>query len=342
MSYISRFRYHYGYYRLDKPFRKSGLPSLTSEEKSLIKQTWHGLDFSFLDYTWPRIYKKENGFSPYYLGAFQGNIVRCALNPMRHFFLSIENKAMCDVWFPDIPFPDVLIRCMDGVFYNKDMHIISEKDVKELLSDSKEFVIKPSLNTGCGVGVKKVKIDNLNGDLWTLINDSKPNFIVQKVLQQEEAIADLNSTSLNCCRITSLYINGKYDYSSIMKIGKKGVVCDNWNSSYFIGMDKDGFLFDIGYDIQLNKVKKTDGGRAFSGIKVSGFDKMASLVERCHKNYFPFCGIIGWDVICNQQGNPIVVEANVSAPGLVGEQLVSGPFFEPFVEDICERITGNK
>ena len=46
---------------------------------------------------WPRLlilglyvvkkYKKENGFSPYYLGAFQGNIVRRALNPMRHFFV---------------------------------------------------------------------------------------------------------------------------------------------------------------------------------------------------------------------------------------------------------------
>ena len=66
-------------------------------------------------------------------------------------------------------------------------------------------------------------------------------------------------------------------------------------------------------------------------------------MEKSHKKYFPFCGIIGWDIITNREGAPIVIEANLSVPGLVGEQLVSGPFLEPFVGDICDKLKkGNK
>ena len=59
-------RHHIGFFLVDREtVSKVGhLPRLPSAEKSMITETWKGLALSNLDYTWPRIWKREHGFSP--------------------------------------------------------------------------------------------------------------------------------------------------------------------------------------------------------------------------------------------------------------------------------------
>ena len=330
-------RNHFGFLREDKHLiiKAFKYSHLSHEEKQLLQKTWPGLEFYQMDLMWNCIHKHFCGFSPYYLGAMQAHTVRCTLNPHKQL-ASLENKAMCDVWFPEIPFPEVLVRCFGGVLYDRNMNIISETEALNIIASEQEIIIKPSIDSNCGTGVRKINVRNNKIEEQLLA--SRQNYIVQKVLHQEETISRLNPSSINCCRITSLYINGKFDFSSMLKIGKQGVFVDNWHSSYLIGMTKDGILSDIGFDKQLNIVKMTDNGISFKGMKVPGFGKMIDLVEKSHKHYFPFCGIIGWDILCSADGDPVVVETNLTTPGLVGEQLVSGPFLEPFVGDICDKL----
>lgn len=331
-------RHHFGYFLADKKLRAkaSKFQHLSDEEKKLLQDTWPGLEFYQIDLMWNRIHKHFRSFSPYYLGAAQSDIVRGLLNPYDQL-VSLENKAMCDVWFPEIPFPEVLVRSFDGVLYDKHMNAISEKDAVQIISCENEVIFKPSVGTMCGIGVRKVNVEKLK-EAGSLQYNRSNYFIVQKVLRQEELIARLNPSSINCCRITSLYINGKFDFSAMIKVGMQGSFVDNWRCSYLIGMSKDGKLDNIGFDKQLNIVRTTDNGINFGGMSVPGFGKMVELVEKLHKKYFPFCGIIGWDIIINSDNNPIVIEANLATPGLVGEQLVSGPFLEPFVGDICDKL----
>lgn len=334
-------RHHLGFLRGDySKLKNLNLPRLTKSEMDQLESTWPSLDFYQIDLIWNRVHKKFCGFSPYYLGAYQGDAVRSVYNPLKQL-VSLENKAMCDVWFPNIQFPNVLVRCLNGVLYNKEMCTIDRKKAFDILKDEDAFIIKPSVDSMQGAGVIKMSRNQLN-DIDAVFNQAGKNYIIQTCLHQEETIASLNPTSINCCRITSLYMNGKFDYSPMIKIGKKGSHVDNWHSSYLIGMSKNGVLFDVGYDKKLNVVNTTDNGIKFGGIKVPGFDRMIELVEKCHKQYFPHCGIIGWDIITNSNGIPTVVEVNLTTPGYVGEQLVSGAFFEPFVEEINYRLSQKK
>lgn len=336
MSLLSNFRYHYGFYRLDKPFKKYGLPKLSEYEKRQIRDTWPGLDISELDFTWSRIYKKINGFSPYYLGALWNQDIDRVVNP-RNQVVSLENKALCDIYFPELNFPEPYVRCCNGKLYDKYMNLISIDEAIVILKSKKQFVIKPSIGSMQGKGVRKIFIDKTK-DIKSVIVSAGRDFIAQEVLKQLPLIESLNPTSLNCFRITTMYFNGKFDFATALKIGKKGAERDNWNSSYWVDVDKNGHVGRIAYDYQLNPVEKTDNGFIFKEIFIPSFRSVSAFTEKYHKTYFPNCGIIGWDITIDVEGQVRVIETNLTNPGTQVEQLCSGDFFKPFCNDINEML----
>ena len=335
---LRRFRYHYGFYRLDKPFAIGGLPKLTNDEKRQIREIWKGIDISNLDFTWSRIYKKIRGFSPYYLGALWNQEIDHKVNPTSQV-VALENKALCDVFFPDLNFPKPYVRSLNGSLYDGQMNYINMDDAVRILNGKERFVIKPSVDSMQGKGVTVVDV-NKSSDMETLLKASGKNFIAQEALQQLRIIEELNPTSLNCFRITSMYFNGRFGFAAALKVGKRGATKDNWNSAYWVGVDENGCLLEYGFDYKTDKVYQTDNGIKFQGFKIPSFDHLIEFVEEKHKKYFPHCGIIGWDITIDSEGAVRVIETNLKNPGTQIEQLCSGPFLEPFRDDICKIMTG--
>ena len=318
------------------------LPELTPEEYLLLQKTWPCFKFSKKDVLWARVYKKEFGFDPYYISVgYHSILIKKQLNPYKQI-CSLENKALVDVYFPEIPFPKAYIRCINSILYDKDMNVISFEEAIRILIEKKQFVIKPALFFMQGHGVKKIDLEKVDdvSEKWfkELFQNASKNFIVQEIVIQHPDIARLNPTSLNCCRITSIYLGGKYTYGAMLKIGKKGSNVDNWNSSYLVGINKDGVLNDVGWDDKIHSVTKTDNGIQFGGIKYPHFDSVVSSVEVFHKKFFPQCGVIGWDVFIDDKNQPIVIEANLVIPGITAEQLCSGPFFKDVHDEVVKRI----
>ena len=319
------------------------LPKLTSGEYELLQKTWPCFKFSKKDVLWARVYKKEFGFDPYYISVgYHSILIKKQLNPYKQV-CSLENKALVDIYFPEIPFPQAYIRCINNILYDKDMQVISFEEAVRILEEKKQFVIKPALYAMQGHGVKKVdlqKVETTSIHDWLkiLFHNATRNFIIQEVATQHPDIARLNPTSLNCCRITSIYLGGKYTYGAMLKIGKKGSNVDNWNSSYLVGINKDGVLNNVGWDDKIHSVDRTDNGIQFGGIKYPCFNSIVSSVEHFHKKYFPQCGVIGWDVFIDVNNKPIFIEANLVIPGITAEQLCSGPFFKDVHDEVVKRI----
>ena len=320
---------------------KTDLPKLTAKEMAQYKKVWPSIDLKEKDTIWARVYKKEHGFSPYFVGLYQSCVLREILNPKEQLH-AFDNKAMCDIYFPDIHFAQPYVRRIAGVYYDLKMNLLSLQEAIEIVKSKGEYIIKPALDTMQGKGVAKVVLSGSDNEMEKQIlqsfSEQRKDFIVQKVLKQHPDVERLNPTSINCCRVTTIFINGKFDYSTILKIGKKGAFRDNWNSSYLVGVSKDGVLNDVGYDDSLKKVYNTDNGIKIGGIRLPMFDEMIATVERLHKKYFPNCGMIGWDVIVDDRNEISFIEMNITIPGFVGEQLCCGTFFEPFVDDINARL----
>lgn len=323
------------YFRSTRRFSKLNLPTLTNEEKKLIKRTWPGITIIPFDYVCARVFKKIHGFSPYYLAPTWYNEMRKSFNPKNQLY-ALENKALCDVYFPDITFPRVFVRGLNGSFYDSDMNYISKERALDLLKRTSGFMIKPAIGTMKGEGVRKIdpQVDNLE----VVLNEAGPNFIAQEVLVQAEEISRLNPSSLNCFRVTTMYMNGRFDFATSLKVGKKGAVRDNWNCAYWINVDKEGKLSEFGYDYNVDAVDRSDNGIVFKGLVIPHFKDMIHRLELLHKKLFANCGIIGWDVTLDKDYKVVVIETNLYNPGTNIEQYVSGAFFEPFRNDMLNFI----
>ena len=248
---------------------------------------------------------------------------------------------MFNIYFPDIPFPNAYICRISNVYYDSKMNVLSEEQAVNILLQHDSYVIKPAFGTRQGTGVQKIYLNSEEKTKTILksFENQDSDFIAQEVLEQHKDVAALNPTCLNCCRVTSVYIDGKFSQSTVLKIGKKDSHVDNWYNSYLCGVDKNGIALGIGYDHDLQTVTQTDNGIGIKGFKLPCYDKMISLIEKLHKTYFPNCGIIGWDVFVDKKNNVRVIEMNLTVPGLLGEQLASGDFFKEFRDSIVFRLS---
>lgn len=256
------------------------------------------------------------------------------VNPFK-LVAALENKAMIDVYAPEIPFPVCFFKCISGIIW-KDAQVVEKglASVAEYLLDNHidKFIVKPTTDTGCGKGVVLIDKEkqNVGKDyLIDLLQSYGTDYAIQEVIQQNQITKALNPTSVNCCRVTTLWLGGRFDYSTILKFGKKGSSVDNWNSGYLVGVSKDGAVNQDAFDSRLNKVSVTDCGVKFGGLQLPIFEDMVACLKRWHLKYFPHVGIVGWDVIVDNQNQIRVIETNLWNTGIVGEQFCSGTFFKP-------------
>lgn len=316
------------------------LPELTEEEMASIRDTWPCFAIDKRDLAYVRMYKKEYGFSPYFISDYQYQTILDTLNPIAET-IALDNKAMYDMYFPTIPQVPIYTRRIRGLSYDEKMQNITRDEEVRILSQYISFIIKPSKNTGCGVGVRKIdlsQVEEKNKFLNDLLDSYGTDYVVQKVIIQHPNIAKFNARSLNTCRVTSLYLNGKFTCSTILKIGKQSSDIDNWNSSYIIGVNDDGTLKTYGYDNRLHKVSHSDNGESFEGTQLPCFDKMILKVQYFHQHYFPHLGIVGWDVCIDSENHFCMIEVNLDCPGVAGEQFASGTFFQERRHEIVQEI----
>lgn len=339
IEYLKIFRLRKSVYERDKILiRKHSLLPLTKDEKDKIKEVWPCFELKEKDLIYLKLYKKEVHFDPYFICDYPLQLILKKTNPLNQVE-ALQHKGLVDIWFPELNFPEVYARNIAGVLYDKGMNIITIEDALNLIKEKDTFIIKPTVETGCGKGVKKVFTQTkTNNELKEILETYKKDFVIQETIKQSKEIEELNPSSLNTCRVTSILINGKWGFSTIFKVGKKGADKDNWNSSYLIGVTKDGFLKEFGYDINLNKVYKTDLGKVFKDIKLPAFDKMIAFTKENHLKYFPHCGIVGWDILIDDNNKVRVIEVNLKSPGVVGEQIASGTFFKEFRNEIISIL----
>ena len=185
-------------------------PEITDDELKQVQQAWPYMNLTKKDLTWSRIYKKEHGFSPYFVGVWQSYLLRQVFNPYEQLS-SFENKALTDIYFPELPFPRAYVRKIQGMYYDDKMSLLSEAEAVALLSSKQSYIIKPAFGTMQGKGVKKISLSENPEENHSLVlksfQEHKSDFIVQEVVRQHPAVAALNPTSLNCCRVTTIFIN---------------------------------------------------------------------------------------------------------------------------------------
>lgn len=295
------------------------------------------------------LFKKYRGFDPRYLSHYAYlPIIAHKLNDYRYTKLLEHKSLQGRVARGIMMHPYCYVRCINQEFYSDDMLQLSrEQAINECIKQD-ILIIKDSLDSAGGKSVEKLELKGKDeserkNEVVRVFQERRRDFVVQECLKQHPSMGKFNLTSINTLRVTTLYLNGKFSVLSIiLRFGKHGMKVDNWGAGgIIVGVDQNGKLHNVGYDIHLNEFKEYNG-ILFSGQTLTQVPSLLKLIEIDHTKTYSLSKFIGWDICFNEANDPVIIEINSSQPGIIGEQLCTGPIFGERTQEVMEYCNKKK
>lgn len=319
---------------------------LTKEEKSEIDRFHQRFSSLKLGYTFYKTSKALDKFNINYIqDTLYFSYILRHLNPYE-FSKSFSNKSFYGFHFEGFRRPYEPVRKINGLWYDsQNKCIVEDRAIEILLEYNKAIVIKPTSLTGGGRGIEFYEnYDKIS--LRTIFSKFGDNFVIQGLVRQSAKTSVFNPSSLNCFRITTLYLNGSFSIlSRCLKTGAKNSRIDNIGTK-----DEGGIIVGINADGTFNKYGITKSGKktiqSSCGVLFEGqclpdeIEKIDRFVRELHER-IPFCALVGWDICLDESGDPILIEVNLLEPGILYEQLCTGPIFAERTEEVLEYVTRN-
>lgn len=148
-----------------------------------------------------------------------------------------------------------------------------------------------------------------------ILQEYKMDFVVQKLVNQGKALRKLNPNSFNTFRLITYVYKGKIKHTpGIVMIASKDSRYSNAKEFLTIGINDEGKLnsYAINKD-SINGEKEIEihptSGCVFKECYIPEYPKVIEAAKRVHK-YVPRVGIINWDFMIDDQGDPVLIEAN--------------------------------
>jgi hypothetical protein len=254
---------------------------------------------------------------------------------------------MYDIFMQGIKMPKTVLRCMHGNLYDADYNLLNIKNYSESLPDNEtDYFIKPTIDSGSGKNIRKCKIRNgeiyIDGNLQD-INELKSSyageFIIQENIGQSLILSDIYSYSVNCIRSMSLRYKDKIIImSNLLKFGNNKNYVDNTGTGGVVcGVDHRGNVTEFAYDNKFNKIFEHPFTRkSFKNIVLPNYCNLEKIIVSCHEKLSHF-NLVGWDFGLDNLNQYVLIEYNLLGPGLNYHQVVNGPIFEKYLDEICAR-----
>lgn len=241
----------------------------------------------------------------------------------------LNDKNVFPLLFPNLT-PCCLFCDVNGILMDSNYNIISENKITDLLKNEDKVVIKPTTNTCQGKNVVCVE----KYDVQKYMKLLKKDYTVQKLIRQHKVLAGLNSSSVNVIRITTyLSRDGVKILDAIIRVGSAGNFTDHLNLA--VGIESDGRLKDFGVTVSGKRVYEFSNGKKIKDIVIPSFEKMCEVAAEMHCRLAQAL-IIGWDFTVDENGKPVIIEANLDFPGILRSQECNGPLFGEYTEEILK------
>ncbi len=233
--------------------------------------------------------------------------------------------------------PRVILSCTCGIFRDEDYRVITREQAAGLLNDAGEVFIKPTVETGSGLGCEVVNAESYDAAM-KIIERLGADFVVQERLKCHEDIARIYSGSVNTFRIITYIWHGQVKHAPvIMRIGQGGKYLDNAHAGgMFVAVDYDGTLHERAFtEFRQKFTQHPDTGITFNGYKIVGFPDVLRAAERMHE-VIPQIGVVNWDFTINEDGRPLLMEGNMRSGSIWLAQMAHGKAI--FGDDTAEIL----
>lgn len=325
--------------------RLKNVPEKVSD--SAIRAVWK--KYGDVNPRWAQYYASINGIaSPYYIpnDLWSTRVCRVLNSKERFGWPLFQDKNYTDVLYPGIRQPEVLVRNVSGQFLDASFCPLSLEEAAAVCEKAGEFIVKPSVETKGGKGIEFFDFSSGQAgerSLSEILSSRGGDFVVQKVLRQHHKMAELNPDSINTVRVMTLLWKGQSRVlGALVRIGTKGCRVDNPHTSngFSCVLDEEGKMVDKAYDRDWHPYTELPNGMAVKGFTVPYYDRIVDTVLKLHYR-MPHFRVIGWDMTVSEEGEPIMIEANLSSPEIYFHQLGGGPLIQDpeLFDEIMRYVT---
>ncbi len=316
----------------------------TEVSRAAVNAVWS--KYGKINPKWAQYYYSVNGIaSPYYIPTdFWFTRVCRSMNSIDRFGWSLfQDKNYNDLIYRGVHQPEVILRSISGQYLDADYKLLTSREALALCLSKGELIIKPSIDSKGGRSIEFIN-NGTEESVRNILEKRDGDFVVQRVLKQHHKMSELNPDSINTIRVLSLLWNGQVRIlSSLVRIGVKGCRIDNPHTSngFSCVLTSEGKMIDTAYDRDWKPYKSLPNGFVVDGFEVPSYNRIIETVMRLHPRV-PHFRIIGWDMTVSEDGEPIMIEANLDTPEIYFHQTGGGPLIKDpeLFKEIMDYVTG--
>lgn len=254
-----------------------------------------------------------------------------------------NDKNYYSLIFPGVRQPETVVRNIGGILEDEHYGLMTKEAALASICQNEEVVCKPTLESGSGRSIQfwntKTDIDKIKA----FIDDAnEKDWIVQKIIKQHSELNKVHATSINTLRIVSILMQeGVYVLSSNLRMGSGGGRIDNVTAGGIsAGINADGTLkkYATAY-FSGERFEKHPQGLVFDGFVVPGYQKAVEMVKSIHP-LIPHFRLVSWDIAICEDGEPMLIEANMRKGGINLNQFNNGPLFGDMTERVLDEVFG--
>lgn len=235
-----------------------------------------------------------------------------------------------------------------GFCYGPFRQVLSFDELCAAIEDhGGKLIVKP-LGESSGKGIDFFDLEKGEEESRRLRRslEKRPEFLIQETLRSSSELTDLYSGAVNTFRVITYICDGSvYHCPAALRVGSGGGNVDNIHyGGMCVGVDDAsetlrGPAYRLGYGEGAETFEKhPDSGVSFEGYRVPGIRAIFEKAHAIHGRLSGF-GLIAWDWTLGEDGEPVLVEINLRAPGTAFLQVTNRePLFGSNTEKMISLI----
>jgi len=312
---------------------------LSQDEKAQIDSFFVKHYGEKIPYHWHRLYQSYTGtFCKDY---FPEILFSTRLEPLlskRGDAEFLGDKNLLEVLFCNVPgvrVPKTFGSGTRGMIRGKNKTICSREALAKELSAIGPCVIKKTVDTNSGRDVMLCDFQNgvdshSEKTVLEILHSFGEDFVVQELVCQSEALAKINSTSVNTFRVISYFCDDALHVCPIaLRVGRSGADKDNIHyGGISVGVKPDGALRKAAFsEFGEAFLAHPDSQIVFEEYKIPGAEHLANAAKQLHA-CVPWLKMISWDLTIDVNDRITLIEMNTVGQSAWFPQMVNGePLF---------------
>lgn len=315
---------------------------LTPDQIRQIKEFW--APYCKVSPKWVLYYSSKNGkFDPRYIpNTLYYTIIDQHFNARKLGYGFNDKNYYCKI-FSNVKQPRTIVRNIGGLLFDEQYKQISATDaVKKIIAES-EVIVKPSQESGSGRGIQFLRNEQIS-DIKNLIRSSEKDYIVQALVKQHPALEHVHQGSLNTIRVCTLMLDdGVHVLSAVLRMGVNKSRIDNVTAGGISAAIKfDGKLDKYAYTYYTGeRFDKHPQGLVFEGYEIPSYHKLIDTVKLLAQTIGNF-RLVSWDMAIDEDGDVLLIEANMRKGGINLHQFDNGPLFGDLTKRVLDEVFGKK